>query len=111
MPYLLIFIFFQIITLSASAQEIGEIKGLVLDVDKKEALPYTNIVVLHKEFGTISNEKGFFVLDIEYLNSTDTLSFQYVGYKTQNICISDMDSTTTIYLKEEIINLSPPLIR
>ena len=110
MPYLLIFIFFQIITLSASAQEIGEIKGLVLDADKKEALPYTNIVVLHKEFGTISNEKGFFVLDIEHLNSTDTLSFQYVGYKTQNICISDMDSTTTIYLKEEIINLSEAFV-
>ena len=33
----------------------------------------TNIVVLHKNTGTISNEKGVFSLDISQLEQTDTL--------------------------------------
>ncbi len=111
MRYLILFfISYQIFTLKVMSQNIKELKGLILDLDKQTALPYTNIIVLHKESGTVSNEKGFFSLDLTNLEKEDTISFQYVGYKTQNISIKDMDSNLTIYLKEEIINLSEAFV-
>jgi len=88
----------------------NELKGLVLDMDNQTALAYTNIYVLHKNKGVISNEKGYFSLNIKDLDDDDTLRFQYIGYKTQKITIGQLDTASIIYLKEDIINLSETLI-
>ncbi len=64
-----------------------ELKGLVLDVDSQIGLPYANIYVRNKNIGVISNEKGYFSINIKDLNSDDTVRFQYIGYKTKNITI------------------------
>ncbi|MCD4681668.1 MAG: carboxypeptidase-like regulatory domain-containing protein, partial [Bacteroidales bacterium] len=87
-----------------------ELKGLVLDIDKQTVLPYANIYVLHKNKGVISNEKGHFSINISDLDKTDTLRFQYIGYKTRNITIGQLETSSVVYLKEEIINLSEILI-
>jgi len=87
-----------------------KIDGSVLDANTKKALPYTNIYVMHKDKGAISNEKGYFSLDISDLEKTDTVRFQYVGYKTRNITIGQLDTSPTVYLKEEIFNLSEYLV-
>lgn len=87
--------------------EISEqLKGVVLDADKKTVLAYANIAVLHKSVGTITNEKGQFSLDITDLDKNDTLSFLYIGYKNKNITISQLDSFSVILLQENIFNLS-----
>jgi hypothetical protein len=83
-----------------------EIRGLVIDLDKQTVLPYTNIYVLHKNTGTISNEIGHFTLNISGLSKSDTVRFQYVGYKTKKITIGELETSPKVYLKEEIINLS-----
>lgn len=87
-----------------------ELKGLVLNLDNKNALPYANIYVLHKNQGVITNELGNFVMDISDLETTDTLRFQYIGYKTRNITLGELDNNLIIYLQEDIINLSETLI-
>ena len=112
MPYLIFILIFllQALPQKVMAQENKKIGGLILDAKRQTPLPYTNIIVLHKNLGTISNEKGYFSLDIDNVNSTDSLSFQYIGYKTLNICITDIDSNTTIHLQEEIINLNETFI-
>jgi len=84
----------------------NEIRGLVLDFDKKTALPYTNIYVLHKNLGTVSNEIGHFTLNTSGLNENDTVGLQYVGYKTKKLTIGELKTDPEVYLKEEIINLS-----
>ncbi|NOX86524.1 MAG: carboxypeptidase-like regulatory domain-containing protein [Chlorobi bacterium] len=88
----------------------GELKGRVLDIDKKIPLPYANIYVLHKHKGTISNEKGDFSIDISGLEKSDTLRFQYIGYKTRNLLIGQLDTLPVVYLKEEIINLNEAVV-
>lgn len=88
----------------------NELKGLVLDKDKLTALPYANIYVLHKNKGVISNETGNFSIDIAGLEKTDTLRFQYIGYKTKKLTINQLDTTHIVYLKEDIINLTETLI-
>lgn len=88
----------------------GELKGLVLDADMQTPLPYASIYVLHKNKGVISNETGAFSINISDLDKTDTLCFQYIGYKTRFITISELDTSTVVYLKVEIINLNDILI-
>ncbi len=87
-----------------------DLKGVVRDIRTQKGLPYTNIYVLHKNIGAISNEKGYFSINISQLEKTDTLRFQYIGYATKKITIAELDSTGVIYLKEEIFNLSETII-
>lgn len=110
MKYTIITILLFLFGFSLSAQDPSLIKGVLLDADQKTPLLYANIVVLHKSQGTISNEKGMFSLDISKLNEKDTISFQYIGYKTQLIVLSELDSGSTIYLKEDLINLSEAFV-
>jgi len=87
-----------------------ELKGTVLDINTQTALPYTNIYVLHKNIGAISNEKGDFSINITQLDKYDTLRFQYIGYGTKKITIDELLKSSTVYLKEEIFNLSETII-
>ncbi len=88
----------------------GELKGLVLDMKKQTPLPYANIFVLHKDVGVISNEQGQYAIDISGLELTDTLRFQYIGYKTKNVVIGRLVKSPNVFMKEDIINLSETLI-
>lgn len=87
-----------------------EISGLILDLDTKTPLPYANVYVKQKHIGVISNENGKFSLDINFLEATDSIRFQYIGYKTKLITVGDLDTVRIVYLKENIINLSETLI-
>jgi hypothetical protein len=88
----------------------NELKGTVLDSVDRTPLPYASILALHKNKGTISNENGEFALDIMGLETTDTLCFQYIGYKPEKILLEKLESSSTIYLREEIYNLNETFI-
>ena len=110
-----ILIILILISSTLLAQENKVLKGIILDSDKQTALAYANIVVLHNAQGTISNELGSFSLDISSLESSDTISFQYIGYKTLKLTLKQIDSLVTdeylqIFLKEEVINLSEAFV-
>ncbi len=123
--YLVVFVSSLLIFVKSFSQEIPEptisqylqgndsknvLKGQVLDIDKHTALPYATIFVLHKNKGVVSNEQGFFNLDISDLDKLDTIRFQYIGYKTRDIPFDHFDTLMVVYLKEEIFNLSEILI-
>jgi len=96
--------------LQIMAQNEAIIRGVVMDADSKEPLPYTNIIVLHKNIGTISNEKGEFSMDISVLSPNDSISFQYIGYAVNKMLIAQLDTASMVYLKEELINLSEAFV-
>ena len=98
--------FSQTISDNSSVKNTETLKGTLLDLDKKTPLPYANILVLHKNVGTITNEKGQFSLNIAKLNENDTLRFTYIGFKAKDLTIKALDSTQTIYLKEDAYNLN-----
>jgi len=97
-------------TVGSSENISSELKGTVLDIKTKTALPYTNIYVLHKNIGAISNEKGDFLININGLEVTDTIRFQYIGYSTKLITIAEIKTNNIVYLEEEIFNLSETII-
>jgi carboxypeptidase-like protein len=87
-----------------------EFSGIVLDSQSKEPLLYASVYILNTNRGTISNEVGHFTINISNLNKTDTVRFQYIGYKTRFIRLGELVADSVIYLKEEIINLSEIVI-
>ncbi len=83
----------------------GELSGIVLDKNTREPLLYTNIYVLHKDRGTITNENGRFSLDVSGLDNNDTLRFQYIGYQTKNITLGMLDTMFAVYMQEASYDL------
>ena len=67
------------------------IKGLVVDKDSKEHLPYANIYQKETGYSTSSNEEGFFTI---FTNNKDSFVFtiSYLGYKTQDFKLGTDDT-------------------
>ena len=83
------------------------IKGVVLDSDSKEPLPYVNIWIKGTTTGSITNINGEFSIDQEF-SSDDIIVFSFLGYKdyeTNNVSISGKD-ICTIYLTKENISIA-----
>ena len=87
-----------------------EYHGLVVDRNKNAPLPYTNVYIQHHNRGTVSNEFGNFIIDISGLDHEDTVRFQFIGYKTQFISLQQLLVTDTVFMAEEIINLSETIV-
>ena len=107
---ILILIPFLLITFFLKAQTSSHINGQVIAKKSQEALSYTNILVLNKQQGTISNEVGSFSLDTIGIAITDTVSFQYIGYKTKKITIEGILKNPNIELEENLINLGEAFV-
>ncbi len=91
------------------AQETRILQGRVIDLKTGEGLPYVSIFLKNSQSGTISNEQGQFNFRAP-IDVSDSLVFQYLGYKNEAIPFPDTDSLLTIQLREEIIQLTELLV-
>ena len=82
------------------------LKGSIFDANNKSSLPYANIILLSKNKGVISNEVGYFSINISNCLETDTLRISYIGYQTQDLTIKELKDSSTIYLKEDHVMLN-----
>jgi hypothetical protein len=72
------------------------IKGLVIDSKTRRPLPYSNIFLINKSIGTVTNAGGRFELKVVSVDVTDTLGISHIGYEQVNIPIATIDSTVLI---------------
>ena len=65
------------------AQSLTRVRGTVTDAETGEPMPYVSVIFLGTRIGTMTDEQGALSLD----NHRDyaTVSFQMLGYETQNI--------------------------
>lgn len=63
------------------AQERYIFKGVVMDAETKETLPFASVFMANTTFGTVSNEKGEFSIDVKNAGSYD-LIVKFAGYAT-----------------------------
>ncbi len=94
----------------ADSTGVRTLTGVVLDKATGQPLPYANIYVLNRHAGTITNEDGHFILSLKDLKETDTVQFKYVGYSIEKMTIAGLDTTSEVYMKEEIFNLNEILV-
>lgn len=60
------------------------IKGRITD-ERKEPLPFANIVIKGTSIGTTSNEQGYY--ELKLAEGTYTITCQYIGYKPQTATV------------------------
>ena len=99
---LFLFAFLLIFTV-LNAQHI--LQGRIIDAFSKEPLPFVNIGVLKKELGTVSNEDGFFFLEVPDLFAKETLRFSMIGFDERDFQVADLEaillSNNTLVLAEQ----------
>lgn len=76
-------------------------KGIILDKDTNEPIPYVNIGFPKKGVGTVSDEQGLFHLEFEadQFSPTDILQFSSLGYGTINKEVSELNFSYNDYPK------------
>ena len=78
---LVIIFFISFLPLSVYAQSI-KIKSVVYSKESYTPLSFANIGIVNKFTATITNEKGYFEIEVA---ATDTLVFSMVGYQTLKV--------------------------
>ena len=81
------------------------LQGQVIDALTKDPLPFVNIGVLKKELGTVSNEDGFFFLEVPDVYATETLRFSMIGFDARDFQVAELEtillSNNTLVLAEQ----------
>jgi len=83
---LLIALFLEAITPAAWAQK-ALLKGVVVDKDTKEPLPYTSIGLKEEQIGVLTNEHGVFLVPAPTKNAQDTLLISALGYYRKTMVV------------------------
>ena len=81
-----------------------DLVGQVIDVDTKEPLPYVNIGLVNQNIGTVTDEAGYFVLEVPRNGFSDaTLRFSMIGFEPQDFRLQEYrdQKTLSIPLKEK----------
>lgn len=82
-----------IMVLSISYVWAQTIEGQIIDAETQKGIPYASIGVLNKGIGTVSDEKGYFLLswtDDKKITEADSLAFLHIGYQTLTLRIADV---------------------
>jgi len=99
-----------IITINKKEEKI-EITSIVLDKNTGKPLQFANVSLKKYNLGTITNDKGEFILKIPKKLINDELCVSYIGYKNFCANIEHLDSKKIIYLEENIISLQEIIIK
>ena len=83
---LFIALFLSAITPFAKAQKV-EIKGVIVDKDTKEPLPFTSIGLKNEQIGALSNEHGQFIVPAPTQNMADSLVVVALGYARRAVLV------------------------
>ncbi|MDA7694484.1 carboxypeptidase-like regulatory domain-containing protein [Flavobacteriaceae bacterium] len=77
-----------------------DIVGQVLDATTQEPLPYVNIGLVNQNIGTVSDESGYFELEVPANQYNDaTLRFSMIGFESRDFILKD-------YLDLQILTIS-----
>lgn len=75
----------------------------------KDPLPLTNIVLQNRAVGTITNEKGEFILP--NITASDSIKITNIAYYSKVIAVSDFRNNDTIILDENIQQLNDIVLK
>ncbi len=77
-----------------------------------EAVPYANVGILNKETGTVTNEHGYFVLNVSNAADNDRVRISIIGYETKDITVGELKklNNAEIVLQPKVYELSETLI-
>ncbi len=97
---------------NSSATSIMLLKGIVVDQENNNPLPYVSIGILNKPLGTLTDSTGHYQFEIGQENMQDNLQISMIGYVTQQILIAVLLNTTNepIRMQRKITLLEEVLV-
>ncbi len=81
-------------------------KGIIIDSQSGEPIPFANVYIRELNIGDISSQDGTFFIS-QITSKTSLLSASYIGYETKEVKLNfpnDLDDFQKIYLKPKVIN-------
>lgn len=103
----------ELYNISSKPNTATEITGVILDNKTNAPLPYVNIGILNKEFGTVTDYNGKFILNLKEEFVNDTIRISSIGYKPVEFLVKNMTQKRhpiSIKLEEQIIELGEVVI-
>jgi len=86
--------------------------GWVKDAESNESLPFATIGFKGTSLGTITNQEGYFELNVPKSAKNSEVVISYMGYKSTSIKVSDFTKTPeVILLKPSIVTLEEIVVR
>jgi hypothetical protein len=101
----ILLLFFSGISGPAFAQVV--LNGMVADSATMQALPNVNITLKNSLRGTVSNDKGYYIIETR---ENDTLIFSMVGYYTESFPVKEIQERMIVYMTQEAKTLAPVTI-
>lgn len=98
------FYFFLLFFITAHSQT--TIKCRILDSASKAPVEFANAGIVSKTFGTVSNEKGEFTLNVPDSLMNEKIRISILGYKVKDIPLKKLVSMPIIILSASAYNLS-----
>jgi len=96
----------SLFSIVSTAQDYWQIKGIVTNSETREPLPYANLRIVNKSFGTISNQQGQFIIRLPAEFRSDTVSISHLGFKKQILPLDQVKTESiTIILEPEVYEL------
>lgn len=91
------FLFILIPFLTFSQQQV--VKGVVLDKESNEPIPYVNISILESTVGASSDDDGSYSLNINEEDVDKNVHLSSLGYKDTTLTVTSFTKLKTIFLK------------
>lgn len=88
-----------LVLLSLSVQSQVEYTGTVVDELSGLPLPYANVGIQNTQSGTVSDEKGRFIL--QHTSNSDSLVISYIGYQPLAVALQTVEQNPTLYLSPQ----------
>lgn len=88
----------------AQEQETFTLEGKVIETETKRPIPHASIRIKNKQIGTIANEQGIFIFQIQEKYINDTLVVSAIGYANYSEVINNL-----IHKPQIIITLNDSL--
>jgi hypothetical protein len=108
MRYLHFFIVF-IFSSAISSQTL--IKCRLLDSVSKEPVQFANVGIVSRAFGTVTDEKGEFTLNIPDSLANQKIRISLLGYKTKDITVRSLAEKTSLFLSSASYNLNEVAVK
>lgn len=104
--YIHFFLFFFITVYSQTT-----IKCKVLDSASKAPVEFANAGIVSKAFGTVTDEKGEFTLNVPDSLMNEKIRISILGYRSKDISLKKLMNTPVVYLSEAAYNLSEVAVK
>jgi hypothetical protein len=98
-----------VLYLNAYSQKI--LKGRILDQKNSKAIPFVNLGIVNTPVGDLSDQSGYFKLEVPDSLVDHQVSFHAPGYELLSMDVSQFnESLATIYLRQSIIELEEVIV-